>query len=150
MPLSGSAAVAEVWPCLSLSPSSLKSIPPGLLGANHPLQFKHCRSDSLRECDLVVLAGVVMDFRLGYGMRIRGSTPILSINLDKTDLYKNRTPTLAILGDPAKVCSFSLLSALSSFAGVVAGGRGTPSPRPPECVGGLATSSASTGEGARG
>lgn len=50
----------------------------------------------------MLLAGVVMDFRLQYGMTIRGHTRIISINLDKSDLYKNRTPTLPILADPAK------------------------------------------------
>jgi thiamine pyrophosphate-dependent acetolactate synthase large subunit-like protein len=84
------------------APVWLSSCGRGLLGAHHPLQFRHCRSNALREADVVVLAGVVMDFRLGYGMSIRGATQIISINLDKTDLFKNRTPTLAILADPAK------------------------------------------------
>jgi thiamine pyrophosphate-dependent acetolactate synthase large subunit-like protein len=56
----------------------------------------------LKEADVVLLAGVVMDFRLQYGLTIRGNTKIISINLDKTDLFKNRTPTLAVLADPAK------------------------------------------------
>lgn len=87
------------------APVWLSSCGRGLLGAQHPLQFKHARADALREADLVILVGVVLDFRLGYGLRIRGSTPIISMNLDKSDLYKNRTPTLAILADPAKAFS---------------------------------------------
>jgi thiamine pyrophosphate-dependent acetolactate synthase large subunit-like protein len=84
------------------APVWLSSCGRGLLGASHPLQFRHKRGDAIKEADLVVLAGVVMDFRLGYGMTIRGKTKIISINLDKNDLFKNRTPTLAILADPAK------------------------------------------------
>lgn len=84
------------------APVWLSSCGRGLLGRQHKLQYKHGRSVALKESDLVVLVGVVMDFRLGYGLRIRGSTPIISINLDQADLYKNRTPTLAILAHPAK------------------------------------------------
>lgn len=84
------------------APVWLSSCGRGLLGASHPLQFRHARGEALKEADVVVLAGVVMDFRLQYGLTIRGHTKIISINLDKTDLYKNRTPTLPILADPAK------------------------------------------------
>ncbi len=84
------------------APVWLSSCGRGLLGASHPLQFRHARGEALKEADVVLLAGVVMDFRLQYGLTIRGSTKIISINLDKTDLYKNRTPTLPILADPAK------------------------------------------------
>ena len=84
------------------APVWLSSCGRGLLGANHSLQFRHARGEALKEADVVLLAGVVMDFRLQYGLGIRGHTRIISINLDKSDLYKNRSPTLAILADPAK------------------------------------------------
>jgi acetolactate synthase-1/2/3 large subunit len=39
----------------------------GTLPASHPLAFSRARSAALREADLVVAAGVPLDFRLGFG-----------------------------------------------------------------------------------
>jgi acetolactate synthase-1/2/3 large subunit len=39
----------------------------GTLPASHPLAFSRARSSALRDADLVVAAGVPLDFRLGFG-----------------------------------------------------------------------------------
>jgi acetolactate synthase-1/2/3 large subunit len=39
----------------------------GTIPADHPLAFSRCRSRALKEADLVVAAGVPLDFRLGFG-----------------------------------------------------------------------------------
>jgi acetolactate synthase-like protein len=44
------------------APVWLSSCGRGLLGASHPLQFRHARGEALKEADVVVLAGVVMIF----------------------------------------------------------------------------------------
>jgi len=49
----------------------------------------------------VILAGVVADFRLDYGRVINSRATVIGVNRDKEDLYKNRTPTVAVLGDSA-------------------------------------------------
>ncbi|GAM16861.1 hypothetical protein SAMD00019534_000360 [Acytostelium subglobosum LB1] len=73
----------------------------GLMGAAHPNLFRHCRREALYKADLVILAGAVCDFRLGYGKSISAKATVVAVNRDKSDLYKNRSPTYGYLADPA-------------------------------------------------
>ncbi|RMF18344.1 MAG: thiamine pyrophosphate-binding protein, partial [Gammaproteobacteria bacterium] len=86
----------------------------GLLGANHPLQYRHQRRAALKEADLVLLAGVPCDFRLDYGMHIRRSATLISVNRSLHDLKLNRLPTVPVWADPA-----TFLEAVAEFAGPV-------------------------------
>ena len=83
-------------------PTYLSGMARGLLGANHSLHFRHRRKAALKSADLVILCGVVCDFRLDYGNHL-GRATYVSINRDRTDLYKNRKPDLAIHSDPHPV-----------------------------------------------
>jgi thiamine pyrophosphate-dependent acetolactate synthase large subunit-like protein len=80
-------------------PCYLSGMARGLLGASHPLLMRHKRREALREADLVLLAGVPCDFRLDYGNHI-GRARYLAVNRSREDLYKNRRPAVAVLGDP--------------------------------------------------
>jgi len=80
-------------------PVYLSGMARGLMGKTHPLQLRHKRAIALKESDLIILVGVPFDFRLNYGQGLRSK--IISINLDKTDLYKNRTPDLPIFAEPS-------------------------------------------------
>jgi acetolactate synthase-1/2/3 large subunit len=82
-------------------PVYLSGMARGLLGRNHPLQVRHRRREALREADLVILAGVPCDFRLGYGRGFHRRAVIVSANRSKKDLTLNRRPTLGVHGDPA-------------------------------------------------
>lgn len=82
-------------------PVYLSGMARGLLGSNDKLQMRHKRSEALKDADLVMLAGVPCDFRLNYGRHIRGSSYYISVNRSKDDLYLNKRPKLAVLGDPA-------------------------------------------------
>jgi len=81
-------------------PVYLSGMARGLMGKSHPLQLRHKRGNALKEADLVILIGVPFDFRLDYGQGFSAATKTLCVNLDKTDLSKNRSPSLAILADP--------------------------------------------------
>lgn len=81
-------------------PTYLSGMARGLLGPNHPIQYRHHRKEALREADLVLLAGVPSDFRLEYGRHISRHATIIGINRSLTDLNKNRRPTLGIHSDP--------------------------------------------------
>ncbi|MFT4621968.1 MAG: acetolactate synthase-like protein [Myxococcota bacterium] len=83
-------------------PVFLSGMGRGLLGQGHPLQLRHKRSAALKESDLVILAGVPVDFRLNYGSPLR-RTKVIGINLSKQDLTKNRKPELGIQADPHTV-----------------------------------------------
>jgi len=81
-------------------PVFTSSMSRGLLGSSHPNLFRHCRSYALKNADLVILAGVTCDFRLGYGKSINSKATVFGINKDQVDLYKNRSPTYAYQYDP--------------------------------------------------
>jgi acetolactate synthase-like protein len=93
-------------------PMYLTGMARGLLGADHLLQFRHQRSQALKDADLVIIAGMPCDFRLNYGMGINPKAFYIGINRSKEDLRKNKKPDLAVLSDP---CTFLL--ELTSGAG---------------------------------
>ena len=72
----------------------------GLLSNEEIKIFRHKRTQALNESDLVILAGVPCDFRLGYGKQINRNAKIIAINRNRKDLYLNIKPTLAIQSDP--------------------------------------------------
>jgi acetolactate synthase-like protein len=80
-------------------PVYLSGMARGLLGKNHPLQFRHKRRNALKAADVVLLAGVPADFRLDYGAHVARAT-VIGINLSKEELRKNRKPELGLLADP--------------------------------------------------
>ena len=83
-------------------PTFLSSAARGLLGQASDIQYRQKRTQALREADVVVLAGVVQDFRLGYGRQIPRRVRIIGVNRSLDELNLNRTPTLAVHGDPAR------------------------------------------------
>jgi acetolactate synthase-1/2/3 large subunit len=82
------------------APVYLSGMARGLLGKRHPLHMRHKRRMALKEADFVLLAGVPCDFRLDYGNHIRRSAFLASANRSRTDLNKNRRPSLGVPGDP--------------------------------------------------
>ena len=82
-------------------PVWLSGMARGLLGASHPLLFRHRRKEALKEADFVLLAGVPCDFRLDYGRSIARRATIAAANRDRVDLTRNRAPRIAAHGDPA-------------------------------------------------
>jgi thiamine pyrophosphate-dependent acetolactate synthase large subunit-like protein len=93
-----SAALAQAVSKLGV-PVYLSGMGRGLLGKESALQMRHHRRDAIKESDLIILAGVPNDFRLDYGNHI-GGRKFVSINRSKEDLYKNKTPTVAVQADP--------------------------------------------------
>lgn len=81
-------------------PVYLSGMARGLLGAEHPLLFRHRRRDAIKGADLVILAGVPCDFRLDYGKQIRRSARLVSFNLSRRELRLNRRPDDGLLADP--------------------------------------------------
>ncbi len=66
----------------------------GLLGRTSPVQFRHARGKSLKEADVVVVAGFPFDFRMKYGLGIGRSATVVAANLSSTELRKNRRPEI--------------------------------------------------------
>ena len=86
-------------------PVFLTGMARGLLGADHPLQFRHGRSRALKAADLVMIAGMPCDFRLDYGMQINPEARYIAINRSRQALKLNKKPNLAVHADP---CTFLL------------------------------------------
>lgn len=84
-------------------PCYLGGMSRGLLGKDSKLHMRQNRRDALREADLVILAGTVCDFRLGYGKVLSPKSKIIAINRSKSQLYKNSDmfwkPTIAVQAD---------------------------------------------------
>uniref|UniRef100_A0AAY5EB98 2-hydroxyacyl-CoA lyase 2 n=1 Tax=Electrophorus electricus TaxID=8005 RepID=A0AAY5EB98_ELEEL len=84
-------------------PCFLGGMSRGMLGRDSPLHIRQNRGDALKEADLVLLAGTVCDFRLGYGKVLSRRSQIIAVNRDRTQLLKNSDlfwkPTVAIQGD---------------------------------------------------
>jgi acetolactate synthase-like protein len=105
-------AAATQQAILSLgTPTYLSGMARGLLG-HHPLHSRHKRKEALREADLVILAGVPCDFRLGYGNHISRKATFISINRSRHDLRQNRQPDIGILAEPG-----AFLRAVAAQAG---------------------------------
>jgi thiamine pyrophosphate-dependent acetolactate synthase large subunit-like protein len=81
-------------------PVYLSGMARGLLGATEPLQMRHARKEALREADLVILAGVPCDFRLDYGAHISRRATVLSANRSRSEIARNRRPSLGVPGAP--------------------------------------------------
>lgn len=86
-------------------PCFLGGMARGLLGRNSDLHIRQRRRDALKEADVVILAGTVCDFRLSYGRVLSKKSKIITVNRNKSQLWKNSDafwkPTVAIQGDPA-------------------------------------------------
>ena len=82
-------------------PVYLSGMARGLLGKNSSLQQRHNRKLALKQADIIILAGVPCDFRLDYGRHLSSKAKKIFINSDKTDLFKNKSPDIAVNSNPA-------------------------------------------------
>jgi acetolactate synthase-1/2/3 large subunit len=81
-------------------PVFLNGLARGALGKEHPLLFKFGRKNALEKADLVILAGVPLDFRLDYGRQINENAFLVKFDLDPDELKRNREGNLSELCDP--------------------------------------------------
>jgi len=82
-------------------PVYLSGMARGLLGDTNPINLRHKRSIALKEADLIILAGMELDFRLNYGRAINPKAVFISINRSADAIKKNLKPTLGIQADPS-------------------------------------------------
>jgi acetolactate synthase-1/2/3 large subunit len=70
----------------------------GMLAPTHPLFFSRARSQALREADVVVLVGALLDFRLNFGQPPVFAEEAKLIYVDVDDHRKHRPAEVAIYG----------------------------------------------------
>ncbi|XP_022414256.1 acetolactate synthase-like protein [Delphinapterus leucas] len=84
-------------------PCFLGGMARGLLGRSHPLHIRQNRSAALKKADVVVLAGMVCDFRLSYGRVLSRSSKIIIVNRNRKEMLMNSDmfwkPQEAVQGD---------------------------------------------------
>ncbi|MFZ0494015.1 MAG: thiamine pyrophosphate-binding protein [Acidimicrobiia bacterium] len=83
-------------------PTWLAGMARGLLGPKHPLHLRHRRREALKQADLVILAGMPIDFRLDYGRVIGEGAKLVTAGRDEEAMSKNRRPTVAVPGDAGR------------------------------------------------
>jgi acetolactate synthase-1/2/3 large subunit len=78
------------------------SLPPG-----HPYFFQQTRKEALKGADVVIIFGTPLDFRLGYGREshINPKAKLIQVDLDGSELGRNRACEIGIIGDTGVVMS---------------------------------------------
>ena len=70
----------------------------GCIPADHELAFSRARGKGLKEADVALVAGVPMDFRLGFGGSFGEDTKILLLDSAEPDRSPPREPDVAMYG----------------------------------------------------
>ncbi len=86
-------------------PTYLNGMARGALPPVHPTLFKQGRSSVLKKSDLVIVFGTPLDFRLGYGEKIPEAAKLIQVDLDGSELGRNRRVDVGIVGDTGQVLS---------------------------------------------
>lgn len=75
----------------------------GCMSPTHPNFLQHTRKEALAESDLVLVVGTPLDFRLGYGDAFREDARLIQIDVDPTEIGRNRAVEFGISGDAQTV-----------------------------------------------
>jgi acetolactate synthase-1/2/3 large subunit len=82
------------------APIYLNDMGRGTVSQEHPQFMSRTRRTALGEADVVLFAGTMIDFRLGYGRRINPKATVISLDIDPNELGRNRGVDIGIEGDP--------------------------------------------------
>jgi acetolactate synthase I/II/III large subunit len=97
-------------------PVFLNGLGRGCLPADHELAFSRARGAGLQGADVALVAGVPIDFRLGFGGSFGEETKLIRLDAAPNALTANRVPELDLVGDIA-----ATLAALREEVGGEAG-----------------------------
>ncbi len=92
-------------------PVYLNGMGRGCVPADHALAFSRTRGAGLGGCDVAVVIGVPLDFRLGFGGSINADAKLIRIDAEPNRLEQNRAADVDLVGDVA-----ATLGALASAA----------------------------------
>src|SRR5882757_349192 len=80
-------------------PVFLNGLGRGCLPPDHELYFSRARGTGLGGCDVALVIGVPLDFRLGFGASIAEDAKLIQLDFRPSRLEKTRQPDLALSGD---------------------------------------------------
>jgi len=101
------------------APVFLNGMGRGCVPPDHELYFSRARGAGLKGCDVALVIGVPLDFRLGFGEAVGADAKLVMLDFAPNRLEKNRQPDVALVGDVA-----ATLDALREAAAGDAGGTG--------------------------
>jgi acetolactate synthase I/II/III large subunit len=82
-------------------PVFLNGLGRGCLPPDHELYFSRARGDALKGCDVCLVIGVPLDFRLGFGASIAEEAKLIQLDFAPSRLEKTRRPDLVLHGNIA-------------------------------------------------
>jgi acetolactate synthase-1/2/3 large subunit len=94
------------------APTFLNGMGRGCLPADHELCFSRARGKGLKEADVVLVVGVPLDFRLGFGGSVGDDAKLVWLDAAPNALTANRAPDVELVGDIA-----ATLAAIRESAG---------------------------------
>ncbi len=80
----------------------------GTVPPDSPEFLNRSRRSALKEIDLIILAGTLLDFRMRFGQTIPADAKIIQLDMDATLMGMNRQTDIPLVGNLA--CSFELLN----------------------------------------
>src|SRR5215211_4320855 len=86
-------------------PVFLNGLARGCVPADHELFFSRARSTALKGADLALVAGVPMDFRLGFGASFGNETEIVVVDVAEPERDHPRAVTEELYGDVGAILS---------------------------------------------
>lgn len=85
------------------APIYLNDMGRGAVSQDHPQFMSRTRRTAFGEADVILFAGTMIDFRLRYGRSINPQAKVISVDIDPTELGRNRGVDIGIEGDPRAV-----------------------------------------------
>ena len=105
---SGAAAALNDFISETHIPTYTNGMGRGTVPPDSPEFLNRSRRAALKEIDLIVLAGTVLDFRMRFGQTIPPDAKVIQLDMDATLMGMNRETDVPLVGNLA--CSFELLS----------------------------------------
>lgn len=81
------------------APVFLNGMGRGCLPADHDLAFSRTRGSALQGADVVVVIGVPLDFRLGFGAAVGEEAKLIRVDVEPNRLERNRVADVDLVGD---------------------------------------------------
>ncbi len=94
----GGAALARFAEATQI-PVYLNGMGRGMLRADHPQFFNRTRRQAMKECDVFVLVGSPLDFRLRFGAAVPAGARIVQFDMDATLIGQNRSADVGVVGN---------------------------------------------------
>ena len=94
----GGAALARFAEATRI-PVYLNGMGRGMLRADHPQFFNRTRRQAMKECDVFVLVGSPLDFRLRFGAAVPAGARIVQFDMAATLIGQNRSADVGVVGN---------------------------------------------------